>query len=203
MHTRKWLGFTLVFILSQWRNQVFLSGGHQEATVSYLSEHGPLSAPLYIIWHVAIYPFTVSLFVLSCQTDHSCNTLEFRLQGMTNKWGKWSTKHNNKILLLLPVLVPPVMIHAFVDSATLTIPCWKILLSLGCKTKSLAPPVISMRSLGNSKPQLSLSNSKTSSAFASCDTRTYYRQIYRHISIHDIIGYFGWHCTIWNTAFQV
>ena len=73
----------------------------------------------------------------------------------------------------LPVLVPPVRIQASVDSATLTIPLRKTRRSLGCKTKSLAPPVTSIMSLGRGRFQISVRRCKMSDSGVSWATRIY------------------------------
>lgn len=77
------------------------------------------------------------------------------------------------IPLWLPVLTPPVKIHAPVVMAALMSPFPKTCLSLGWSSKFCSPPCTEMRSLGSSSCHSLVIRCSKRSGFVSKDTRTY------------------------------
>lgn len=75
--------------------------------------------------------------------------------------------------LWLPVLTPPVKIHAPVVMAALMSPFPKTCLSLGWSSKFCSPPCTEMRSLGSSSCHSLVIRCSKRSGFVSKDTRTY------------------------------
>lgn len=73
----------------------------------------------------------------------------------------------------LPVLTPPVNIHAPVVMAALMRPLPKTCLSFGWSSKFCRPPCTEMRSLGSSNCHSLVIRCRRRSGFVSKDTRTY------------------------------
>lgn len=76
----------------------------------------------------------------------------------------------------LPVLTPPVKIHAPVVMAALIRPFPKTCLSLGWSSKFCSPPWTEMRSLGSSSCHSLVIKCRRRSGFVSKDTRTYWKK---------------------------
>ena len=76
----------------------------------------------------------------------------------------------------LPVLTPPVNIHAPVVMAALIRPFPKTCLSFGWSSKFCRPPWTEMRSLGSSSCHSLVIRCKRRSGFVSKDTRTYWKK---------------------------
>lgn len=76
----------------------------------------------------------------------------------------------------LPVLTPPVNIHAPVVMAALMRPFPKTCLSFGWSSKFCRPPCTEMRSLGSSSCHSLVIRCRRRSGFVSKDTRTYWKK---------------------------